>query len=123
MLQQGDLYWIDLGEPIGSEPGYLRPHVVVQNDVMNRTRINSVMLCPLSTNLRRAGDRGNVVLEPGEGGLAQQSGVLVAQVVTLDFDEGRGFIGRLSPARMRQIVQGIVSVIELPNSGTGVPSE
>lgn len=51
---QGEIYWIDLGEPQGSEPAYLRPCVVVQNDALNQSQIGTVIVCPLTTNLRRA---------------------------------------------------------------------
>ena len=51
---QGEIYWIDLGEPQGSEPAYLPPCVVVQNDALNQSQIGTVIVCPLTTNLRRA---------------------------------------------------------------------
>ncbi|TRT71977.1 MAG: type II toxin-antitoxin system PemK/MazF family toxin [Microcystis sp. M_OC_Ca_00000000_S217Cul] len=50
---QGEIYWIDLGEPQGSEPAYLRPCVVVPNDALNQSQIGTVIVCPLTTNLRR----------------------------------------------------------------------
>jgi mRNA interferase MazF len=66
---QGEIYWIDLGEPQGSEPAYLRPCVVVQNDALNHSQIGTVIVCPLTTNLRRAKAIGNVLLNEGEGNL------------------------------------------------------
>jgi mRNA interferase MazF len=64
MIQQGDIYWLDLGQPIGSEPGYVRPYVVIQNNLLNRSQIRTVIVCALTTNLRRARAAGNVLLEP-----------------------------------------------------------
>ena len=54
MIHQGDVYWIDLGQSLGSEPAYIRPYVVIQNDVLNRSQIRTVIVCALTTNLRRA---------------------------------------------------------------------
>ncbi|MDO8673685.1 MAG: type II toxin-antitoxin system PemK/MazF family toxin, partial [Dehalococcoidia bacterium] len=54
VIDQGDIYWIDLEEPLGSEPGYRHPHVVIQNNAFNRSRINTVVVCPLTSNLKRA---------------------------------------------------------------------
>ena len=42
MIRQGDVYWVDLGTPHGSGPGYLHPHAVIQNDVFNHSRINTI---------------------------------------------------------------------------------
>jgi mRNA interferase MazF len=56
VINQGDIFWIELDEPSGSAPGYRHPHVVIQNNVFNRSRINTVVVCALTSNLRRASD-------------------------------------------------------------------
>ena len=71
VIQRGDLFWIEPDEAHGSIPGYPHPHVVVQDDVFNRSRINTVIVCALSSNLKRANEPGNVLLEPGEGNLSR----------------------------------------------------
>jgi mRNA interferase MazF len=43
MILQGEVYWIDLGEPIGSEPAYIHPYVAIQNNVLNRSQIRTVI--------------------------------------------------------------------------------
>ena len=53
VINQGDIYWIELDEPTGSEPGYSHPHVVVQNNVFNASKINTVIVCALSSVLKR----------------------------------------------------------------------
>jgi len=112
VINQGDLYWIDLGEPSGSEPGYRHPHVVIQNNVFNHSRINTVIVCALTSNLKRGETPGNVLLEPGEGELTKQSVVLVTQVFTVDKTQLNEYIGTMSGKRMRQILDGIRLVIE-----------
>jgi len=112
VINQGDIYWIDLEEPSGSEPGYSHPHVVIQNNVFNQSRIHTVIVCALSSNLRRADVPGNVLLEPGEGGLSKQSVVLVSQLFSVDKIQLGEYIGTLSNRRVRQILEGIRLIIE-----------
>lgn len=112
MIYQGDLYWIDLEPPHESEPGYRRPHVVVQNNLFNASRIRTILVCPLTTNLRLASARGNVLLADGEAGLPYPSVVNVSQVFTVNKSELGDYIGTLSPRRLREILNGIQLVLE-----------
>jgi mRNA interferase MazF len=112
VIGQGDVFWVDLGEPSGSEPGYRHPHVVIQNDVFNRSRIHTVVVCALTSNLRRAKAPGNVLLAEGEANLPQQSVVNVSQIFTVDKRSLGEKIGALSRRRVRQILDGVRLVIE-----------
>jgi mRNA interferase MazF len=112
VVRQGDVYWLDLGEPVGSGPGYRHPHVVVQNNLFNRSRINTVVVCALTSNLKRAEAPGNVRLDPGEAGLPKESVVLVSQLFTVDKRQLDEYIGTLSMQRVRQILDGIRLVLE-----------
>ncbi len=111
-VRQGDVYWVELGEPRGSAPGYRHPHVVVQNDLFNRSRINTVVLCALTSNLKRAAVPGNVLLEKGEANLAKDSVVSISQIVTVDRSDLLEKIGSLRPGRVRQIIQGLKLLLE-----------
>ncbi|MEK0177694.1 MAG: type II toxin-antitoxin system PemK/MazF family toxin [Oscillatoriales cyanobacterium] len=110
VICQGDIYWIDLGQPIGSEPGYIRPYVVIQNDVLNSSQIRTIIVCALTTNLRRARAIGNVLLEAGEADLAEQSVVNVSQIFTVDKALLTDKIGKLSRPRVGQILAGLALV-------------
>lgn len=112
VISQGDVFWVDLGKPSGSEPGYRHPHVVVQNNVFNRSRINTVVVCTLTSNLRRAAAPGNVLLPQGEANLPKQSVVNVSQLFTIDKSQLGDKIGMLSPMRVRQVLDGIRLVLE-----------
>jgi mRNA interferase MazF len=112
VINQGDLFWIDLANPAGSEPGYRHPHVVIQSNLFNRSRINTVVVCALTSNLRRARSPGNVLLEEGEANLPKQSVVMVTQIFTLDKRDLDEWIGTLSRRRVRQILEGIHLVME-----------
>ena len=115
VINQGDVYWIELDEPTGSEPGYSHPHVVVQNNVFNASRINTVIVCALTSNMKRAEAPGNVLLEKGEANLSKQSVVLVSQIFTLDKSQLGEFIGTLPERRVKQIIEGIYLMTEIRN--------
>ncbi len=68
VIRQGEVYWIDFGEPIGSMPGFLRPCVIVQNDVFNASKIATVLVAPITSNMRLALAPGNVALRKKEAG-------------------------------------------------------
>ncbi len=112
MIRQGDIYWIDLDEPGGSEPGYRHPHVVVQNNLFNHSRINTVLVCPLTSNLKRADSPGNVLLSKREANLPKPSVVNVSQIFTVDKSQLGDYIGTLTSERLRQVLDGIKLLLE-----------
>jgi mRNA interferase MazF len=112
VIRQGDVYRVDFGEPGGSEPGYSRPAVVVQNNVFNASSIRTVVVCALTTNLRRAEAPGNVLLVPGEANLAEQSVVNISQVFTVSKRDLVEKIGSLDRERMREVLAGLRLLIE-----------
>ncbi len=111
-IKQGDIYWIDEDELAGSEPGYRRPFVIVQNNLFNQSRINTVIVCALTTNMQRAKAPGNVLLEPGEGGISKASVVNVSQVFTVDKSDLTDYCGSIPPRKLRSVINGLFLVIE-----------
>ena len=109
VIHQGDIFWVAL-DPGGT--GARRPYVVIQNDAVNRSRIGSVLLCALTSQLKLAAVPGNVLLDPGEGGLPKQSVVNVSQVYTAPKADLEEYIGTLSPARIRAILDGLWQLLE-----------
>lgn len=107
VINQGDIYWVELEEPKGSEPGFRHPHIVIQNNVFNRSRINTVIVCALTSNLKRAEAPGNVFLEDGEANLPKQSIINVSQIFTVDKMQLEEYIGTVSKGRVRQILEGV----------------
>lgn len=112
VIRQGDIFWVDLGTPSGSAPGYTHPHLVIQNDLFNQSKINTVVVCVLTSNLTRANAPGNVLLSKGEANLKKQSVVNISQIVTVDKADLVEKIGTLSSARVNQIIEGIRLLIE-----------
>lgn len=107
IVHRGDLFWIDSDASRGSIPGHAHPHVVVQEDVFNHSRIGTVIVCALTSNLHRAVEPGNVLLELGEAGLIKQSVVVVSQVSCVYKHRLGAYIGRLSSERVEQILSGM----------------
>ena len=114
-VAQGEVWWVDDGEPDGSEPGYARPWVIIQNNRTNATRLKTAIACPLTTILRLANAPGNVLLEAGEGGITRASVVNVSKVTAYDIDRFTELIGRIPQHRVNQIVRGLNQLL--------VPSE
>jgi len=111
VIKQGDIFWVDLGKPSGSEPGYRHPHLVIQNNVFNRSRINTVVVCSLTSNLQRAHSPGNVMLNKGEANLTKQSVINITQIFTVDKRDLVEIIGSISSERMTQVLEGIELLI------------
>jgi mRNA interferase MazF len=107
VVNQGDIYWVPLKDPSGSEPGYTHPHVIIQDNVINHSRINTVVVCALTTNSKRAKAPGNVLLDVGEANLPRQSVVVVSQVSTVDKAQLGEYIGSLTQQRINQILAGM----------------
>jgi len=107
VINQGDVYWIDFDDPDGSEPGYRHPHVVIQNNIFNHSRINTVVVCSLTSNLKRSKSPGNVTLKKGEADLPKKSFVNIAQIFTVNKSDLSEKIGTLSKQRIAQILEGI----------------
>ena len=101
---RGELYWIAADDAGGSAR---HPHLVVQEDVLNQSRITTTVVCALTSNLKRASEPGNVLLEPGEGGLLKQSVILVSQVSTVAKAALGERIGALSSERVEQALAGL----------------
>lgn len=111
VIAQGEIWWADLGEPIGSEPGYRRPVLVVQSDSFNRSRIGTVVCVPLTSNLRWADAPGNVALDGALTGLPKDSVANVSQVTTLDRDSLTDRVGALPDSKLELVLYGIDIVL------------
>lgn len=111
--RRGEIWWADLPEPRRSEPGYRRPVLVVQAGSFNRSRIQTVIIAAISTNLELAGAPGNVLLPMRSTGLPRDSVLNVSQLLTVD----RGFlvecVGALPPRLQRAVDEGLRTILQL----------
>ncbi len=111
-IKQGDIFWIDLDAPEGSGPGYRRPFVIIQNNVFNKSKINTVVVCTVTSNLKLADAPGNVFLKKGEGSLPKDSVVNISQIITIDKTFLLEKAGTLPTAKTDQIINGVKLLIE-----------
>lgn len=103
---------MDFGTPLGSEPGYVHPAVVVQSNIFNASLIDTVVVCITTTTLHRSDDPGNVELDKDDGDLPETSIVNVSQIITVDKIRLMEWIGALSEDKMRRVMDGIRQVLE-----------
>lgn len=106
-ISRGDIFWIDSDESRGSIPGRPHPHVVVQEDVFNHSRLGSVIVCALSTNAKLFNEPGNVLLQLEEGNLDKQSVVVVSRISSVAKSQLGQHIGALSATRIDEILAGL----------------
>ena len=111
MIAQGEVWWADLGEPAGSEPGFRRPVVVVQGDAFNRSSLRTVVCVSLTSNLRWEEAPGNVPLPARATGLPRDSVANVSQLVTVDRDALTERTDALSASSLELVLAGIDVVL------------
>jgi len=107
VIAQGEVWWVDLGEPAGSEPGFRRPVVVVQGEAFNASSLRTVVCVALTSNVRWADAPGNVLLSARTTGLPKASVANVSQLVTVDRDALTERVGRLSASNLELVLAGI----------------
>ena len=112
-MQRGEIWWATLKPPTGSEPGCRRPVLIVQSDDFNKSRINTVVIALLTTNLHLKAAPGNVFLPKRSANLQRSSVVNVSQVITLDKSFLTEPIGSLSPDKMKHVDEGLSLVLNL----------
>ncbi|HET7604426.1 MAG TPA: type II toxin-antitoxin system PemK/MazF family toxin [Gemmatimonadales bacterium] len=113
VIERGSVWWADLGEPRGSEPGYRRPLLVVQANAFNRSRIQTVISAVLTTNLRLVDAPGNVLVPAAASGLPRDSVANVSQLLTVNREDLQERSGQLDALTMRQVNAGLRLVMEL----------
>lgn len=107
VVAQGDIFWAELPDPVGSGPGLRRPVVVVQSDALNASGLATVIVVPLTSNLRWSAAPGNIMLTRRQTGLPKDSVANVTQIVSIDRSILAGHVGRVSGARLKLILEGI----------------
>ncbi len=104
-VRQGEIYWIKIKEDSSDE--IVHPHLVIQEDVLNDSRISTTVVCAISTNMRKAYQVGNVALGENEGNLEKRSVVIVSQVSTVKLSSIGQYIGTLSQERVEEVLHGM----------------
>ena len=111
IIAQGEVWWADLGDPIGSAPGYRRPVLVVQGDPLNRSRIATVVCVPLTSNLKWADAPGNVMLTASATGLDRDSVANVSLLVAIDKVQLIERVGKMTARKLERVLSGVDVVL------------
>ncbi len=104
---RGEVWWADLPEPVGSEPGYRRPVLIIQINRFNRSRIKTVLAVAVTTNVELVQLPGNVLIPAFEAGLNEDSVVNVTQMVTVDREFLESRMGSLPEELLRRVEEGL----------------
>ena len=115
VIQQGDVFWVDLGEARGRGLAYRHPYVVVQGNGYNHSKIGTTVVCGITSNLKRAQYPANVRLEKNEANLPKESVINISQLHTVDKEFLQDKIGSLSRERIQEIIKGIRILLDADN--------
>jgi mRNA interferase MazF len=107
VVSRGQIWWAELPNPTGSEPGFTRPVLIIQADSFNQSRISTIVVMAITSNLRLAKAPGNVSLPKSKSGLAKDSVANVSQISTLDKEDLTEVIGTVDRLTMQQVDEGI----------------
>jgi mRNA interferase MazF len=110
-MTRGDIWLADFGIPFGSEPGFRRPVLVVQDDDFNRSMINTVVIVPFTTNLALAEAPGNVFFEADDTGLSKDSVIVSSQLTAIDRRRLLERISKVDKKYFGEIEEGIAIVL------------
>ncbi len=113
MIKRGEIWWADLPEPIGSEPGYRRPVLIVQADDFNRSQIATVIALAITSNTKLANAPGNVLLSKKQTGLSKTSVANISQAITIDKNFLTEKIGRLDSKTFKKVENGLRLILQL----------
>jgi len=113
VVERGQVWWTELGEPTGSEPGFRRPVLIVQSDTFNRSRLRTVLAIVLTSNVRLVDAPGNVLIPAKVAGLPKDSVANVSQVITVDRDFLAELAGRVRGHLLKDIENGLRLVLAL----------
>jgi len=112
-MYRGEIWWANLPAPLGSEPGYRRPILVIQNDIFTQSRINTVIVVIITSNIQLAEAPGNVLLPSEVSGLPKDSVANVSQIFTIDKTFLVERIGSLPEYLQEEVDEGLRTILYL----------
>ena len=114
VIRKGSVYWVDFSQSKGSEPMGRRPGLVVQNDLLNDSKLNTVIVVAITSTLKFGELPGNVILQQGEANLPKRSVVNMTQIKTVDKGSLRETIGSITRERLSEVYEGMKLVMDIP---------
>ncbi len=113
VIREGSIYWVDFSPAKGSEPKGKRPGLVIQSDILNDSKINTVIMLAITSTMKLADLPGNVALRKGEANLPKRCVINVTQIKSVDKRSLKEKIGALSKKRMQQVHEGLKLVMNI----------
>ncbi|MEA1912101.1 MAG: type II toxin-antitoxin system PemK/MazF family toxin [Spirochaetota bacterium] len=110
---RGEIWWADLGIPFGSEPGFKRPVLILQDNLFNKSRIKTIIVVSITSNLLLAEAPGNIILEKEESNLSKDGVINVSQISTIDKHRLIEKIGNISRITEEKVDTGVELVLGL----------
>lgn len=110
-IRRGEIYWIDWNPARGSEQSGLRPAVVIQNDIGNQFSPTTIVAA-LTTAVERSYPF-LVKISTQESGLAKDSTVNLAAIMTVDRTRLRNKAGQLGQEKMAEVDEAIKASLGL----------
>lgn len=114
VIRKGSIYWVDFSPGKGSEPLGRRPGLVIQNDILNDTKLNTVVMVAITSTMKFGELPGNVVLRKGEANLPKRCVINVTQIKSVDKKSIKEKIGTLSKKKEAEVQNGLKLVMEFP---------
>ena len=114
VIRKGSVYWVDFSPGKGSEPVGRRPGLVIQNDILNDSKLNTVIMLAITSTIKFGDLPGNAVLRKGEANLPKKCVVNVTQIKSVDKKSLKEKIGTLSQKRMDEVHSGLKLVVNIP---------
>jgi len=113
VIRQGDIFWVNFSPARGPEPKGRRPALVIQADSFNNSKINTVIVLAITSNLKYENLPGNVRLVKREGGMPRASVINVSQIKTIDREYLESKIGSISSVKLNRVKEGLKLVFDL----------
>lgn len=113
VIRKGSVYWVDFSPAKGSEPMGRRPGLVVQSNLLNDSKLNTVIVVAITSNLKFGELPGNVSLRRGEANLPRRSVINMTQIKTVDRNSLAELIGSLTKIRLAEVYEGMKLVMDM----------
>ena len=117
LIKRGQVWWVDFGDPRGSDPAYWHPALVLQRDEVNRSNLATVVVCVLTSNKRMASAPGNTLLPKRATGLPRDFVANASQIATVNKEDLIELAGSVAAPLLRNVSQGLRWFLDLPESG------
>ena len=114
VIRKGSIYWVDFSPGKGSEPIGRRPGLVVQNDILNDSNLNTVIMLAITSTMKFGELPGNIVLKKGEANVPKKCVINVTQIKSVDKNSIKEKIGTLPKKRIDEVHEGLKLVMNLP---------